>query len=470
MTSTILLKRSNTAGNDGYTGSLGEVTLDTQTRKLRIHDGVQVGGYIVANMTDIQNVIDQVDGLTLADIQGLDAALNAIEGDITTLQTNKVDKTTTVSAGNGLSGGGDLSTNRTITLGTPETISGSSTNSVSATGHTHTINIDKTDVGLDQVDNTSDADKPVSTAQQTALDGKIDDSEKGAANGVVPLDANAKIDTAYISDAVLGQVQYEGTWNASTNTPTLPSTPTEKGTYYVVDTAGTFETIEFDVGDWIISNGTEWQKVDNTDAVTSVAGRTGNVTLTKSDVGLGNVNNTSDLNKPISTATQDALDLKAPLASPSFTGTPTAPTQPASDVSDKIATTQYVTDKIGDLSTGVTSVSTVTPIIDTGTSSNPVIGITNATTTADGAMSSEDKTKLDGIEAGAEVNTVDSVNSKTGAVTITKADVSLGNVDNYSTASQAEATAGTATNRFMTPQGVRYFVEDGTYTIDGGTF
>jgi hypothetical protein len=38
-------------------------------------------------------------------------------------------------------------------------------------------------------------------------------------------------------------------------------------------------------------------------------------------VGLGNVENTSDANKPISTATQTALDLKAPLASPSFINT-----------------------------------------------------------------------------------------------------------------------------------------------------
>jgi hypothetical protein len=47
--------------------------------------------------------------------------------------------------------------------------------------------------------------------------------------------------------------------------------------------------------------------------------------ITKSDVGLGNVDNTSDANKPISTATQTALDLKAPLASPTFTGTVTLP-------------------------------------------------------------------------------------------------------------------------------------------------
>jgi hypothetical protein len=47
--------------------------------------------------------------------------------------------------------------------------------------------------------------------------------------------------------------------------------------------------------------------------------------LVKGDVGLGNVDNTSDANKPVSTATQTALDLKAPLASPTFTGTVTTP-------------------------------------------------------------------------------------------------------------------------------------------------
>lgn len=47
--------------------------------------------------------------------------------------------------------------------------------------------------------------------------------------------------------------------------------------------------------------------------------------LVKADVGLGNVDNTSDANKPVSTATQTALDLKAPLASPTFTGTVTFP-------------------------------------------------------------------------------------------------------------------------------------------------
>jgi signal peptidase I len=56
-----------------------------------------------------------------------------------------------------------------------------------------------------------------------------------------------------------------------------------------------------------LQNGTLiWKKFD--DIVKSVAGRTGDIVLIKNDVGLGNVDNTSDLDKPINTATQTAID------------------------------------------------------------------------------------------------------------------------------------------------------------------
>ena len=59
-------------------------------------------------------------------------------------------------------------------------------------------------------------------------------------------------------------------------------------------------------------------------------------------VSLGNVTNTSDANKPVSTAQQTALDLKADLASPTFTGNPTAPTPDTSDNDTTVATTAFV--------------------------------------------------------------------------------------------------------------------------------
>jgi Cu/Ag efflux protein CusF len=111
--------------------------------------------------------------------------------------------------------------------------------------------------------------------------------------------------------------------------------------------------------------------------------------VTKTQVGLGNVDNTSDLNKPISTATQSALNNKV----------------------DKVAGKGLSTE--------------------------------DYTTT--------EKTKLSGIEAGAQVNTVTSVAGKTGAVVLAKADVGLGSVQNYAVASKTEAEAGTSNTLYMTP-------------------
>ena len=94
---------------------------------------------------------------------------------------------------------------------------------------------------------------------------------------------------------VSGTVNYKGTWNASTNNPTLndPPAASTKGDYYVVSTAGTQFSITFGVGDWIISNGTAWEKVDLTDAVHSVFGRTGAVVGDGTDYSAVGLTNTA---------------------------------------------------------------------------------------------------------------------------------------------------------------------------------
>jgi hypothetical protein len=94
---------------------------------------------------------------------------------------------------------------------------------------------------------------------------------------------------------VSGTVNYKGTWNASTNNPTLNNPPaaSTKGDYYVVSTAGTQFSITFGVGDWIISNGTAWEKVDLTDAVSSVFGRTGAVVGVSTDYSAVGLTNTA---------------------------------------------------------------------------------------------------------------------------------------------------------------------------------
>lgn len=64
-----------------------------------------------------------------------------------TSKPSLVETSRTISAGNGLSGGGSLASNRTISLGTPSTITGSSTNSVASSSHTHAISLNASDVG-----------------------------------------------------------------------------------------------------------------------------------------------------------------------------------------------------------------------------------------------------------------------------------------------------------------------------------
>ena len=77
--------------------------------------------------------------------------------------------------------------------------------------------------------------------------------------------------------------------------------------------------------------------------MTDGAGLTGKTaTQARAVLLINNVDNTADVDKPVSTLTQAALDLKADLASPALTGNPTAPTQASADNSTKVATTAYV--------------------------------------------------------------------------------------------------------------------------------
>ena len=89
---------------------------------------------------------------------------------------------------------------------------------------------------------------------------------------------------------VAGGLSYQGTWNASTNTPTLTSSVGVNGYYYIVATAGSTNLngiTDWQIGDWLMFNGTVWQKIDQSNLVTSVNGQTGAVTLTTTNVAEG---------------------------------------------------------------------------------------------------------------------------------------------------------------------------------------
>lgn len=92
----------------------------------------------------------------------------------------------------------------------------------------------------------------------------------------------------YASTAsALGAVIYQGTWDAANNSPTLASNVGTQGEYYVTNVAGNTDLngiTDWNVGDWAIFNGNIWEKVDNTDAVSSVNGKVGTVVLTAGNV------------------------------------------------------------------------------------------------------------------------------------------------------------------------------------------
>lgn len=124
-----------------------------------------------------------------------------------------------------------------------------------------------------------------------ALGSYIPSSEKGANNGVAELDAGGKVPVAQLPSSLMS---YEGTWNATTNSPTLADGTGNAGDVYIVSVAGTQDlgsgNITFAVGDWVIYNGTIWQKSSNSNAVVSVNSQTGVVVLDSDDIAEGTIN------------------------------------------------------------------------------------------------------------------------------------------------------------------------------------
>jgi hypothetical protein len=152
--------------------------------------------------------------------------------------------------------------------------------------------------GSNQVQSSSTTDTELSyvhgvtSAIQTQLDSKIPLAQKGAANGVATLDAGSKIPLSQLPPSL---AEYQGTWNASTNTPTLADGTGVSGYYYRVNVAGTQNlgsgSQTFVVGDWVIYQGTIWELAHaGADAVASVNGQVGTVVLTTDNVSEGVTN------------------------------------------------------------------------------------------------------------------------------------------------------------------------------------
>ncbi len=151
-------------------------------------------------------------------------------------------------------------------------------------------NTDVTGLGTMSTQNSNNINVTGGAMSGVTISDYIPTTQKAAALGVATLDSSTKVPISQIPDAVIGALNYQGTWDASTNTPTLTSSVGTKGYYYVVSVAGSTNlngTTDWLVGDWAVYNGTIWQKVDNTDSVTSVNTLTGAVVLTTTNIAEG---------------------------------------------------------------------------------------------------------------------------------------------------------------------------------------
>ena len=187
--------------------------------------------------------------------------------------------------------------------------------------------LDRNDIGLGNVTN----------------DAQIKRSEMGVPKGVATLGEDGKVPESQLPDSVLGNVKYQGVWDAVNNVPKLELNDFDSnGHYYIAINKGSQFGYDFDPGDWVINSNGRWVKIDNVDSVKSVNGQIGIVELgiedipnlketldskatnddfnrhltdyknphkvTKDQVGLGNVDNTADKDKPVSVATQALID------------------------------------------------------------------------------------------------------------------------------------------------------------------
>jgi hypothetical protein len=102
---------------------------------------------------------------------------------------------------------------------------------------------------------------------------------------------------------------FSGTWDASSNTPTIVSGVGTKGTYFIVNIPGA-TVIDgngpWNVGDWIVFNGTVWQQIPGANVVFSVFGRTGDVIAVGGDYNASLITNDTSVG---GSTLQDAINL-----------------------------------------------------------------------------------------------------------------------------------------------------------------
>lgn len=163
--------------------------------------------------------------------------------------------------------------------------------------------VTKAQIGLGNVDNTSDLEKPISNAVQAVLDTKISNLYLGWRR--YPIDNSDQYSVIQFNLEYYKPSRLLGITDPNHEIFTsceLPLASTENDGLFSRDSVTKLNGIE---------SGAQVNTVTGVKGNAETNYRIGNINITPTNIGLGNVDNTSDLNKPISTATQTALDKKA---------------------------------------------------------------------------------------------------------------------------------------------------------------
>jgi len=212
--------------------------------------------------------------------------------------------------------------------------------------------------------------------------------------------------TNLVWSTVYGGLSYQGTWNATTNTPTLVSSVGVNGYYYITATAGSTNLngiTDWQIGDWLMFNGSVWEKIDQSNLVTSVNGQTGaasvgTVTSVAASAGTG----ISITGSPITTTGTLNITNTAPDQTVALTGAGTTSitgTYPNFTITSNDSATGTVT-SVAALTLGTTGTDLSSTVATSTTTPVITLNVPTASATNRGALSSADWTTFNNKGSG----------------------------------------------------------------------
>lgn len=266
---TISLGSPSTSGSGLNTYGSNGTTAESHTHQISLPDATETEKGVIELATD-DEAAEGTDTTRAINAKQLAAAKQDVIRDVVEVVTSaKV----TIRTSNGITGGSETAANSF-------TLSG--------------VDASTTEKGVVQLA----TQEEVNTGTNNAKVITSATLRKGKANGVASLDNNGKIITSQLPDYLLGQVMYGGNASAISTTGTtvspsdslkakkgITATPISivnsatsttantygwqdlEGVYFICQANGTFANIDFETGDWIISTGSAWEKIDNTDSI-----------------------------------------------------------------------------------------------------------------------------------------------------------------------------------------------------------